>query len=83
MPDQSDAQVQAVPQKATADSVFYELTRSICPVCTTVINAQIHLRDCKVFMRKRCRAHGWFEGAIFRPRSVSHSAAARTGGSSR
>ena len=36
-------ETRAIPQKKTADSVFYELTRSICPECKDVIDAQIHL----------------------------------------
>ena len=40
----------AEPQtKKNADYVFYELTRSICPNCRKVIDAQIILRDNKVF----------------------------------
>ena len=54
----------SVPQKRTADSVFYELTRSLCPECKQVIDAQIHLRDNQVIMRKRCATHGWFEALI-------------------
>ncbi len=57
-------QSEAIPQKRTADSIFYELTRSICPECKQVIDAQIHLKDNKVFMRKRCKTHGWFEALI-------------------
>lgn len=53
------------PQKREADAIFYELTRSICPTCRTVIDAQILLRDGKVYMRKRCPDHGWFEGLIY------------------
>lgn len=53
------------PQKREADAIFYELTRSICPTCRTVIDAQILLRDGKVYMRKRCPEHGWFEGLIY------------------
>lgn len=44
-----------------ADSVFYELTRSMCPTCKRLIDAEIHLRDGRVIMRKRCPEHGWFE----------------------
>jgi len=51
-------------KKKTADSIFHELTRSLCPVCRRVIDAQIHLRDGKVIMRKRCKDHGWFEALI-------------------
>ena len=50
--------------KQDADFIFHELTRSICPECKTVIDAQIIIRDNKVYMRKRCPAHGWFEGII-------------------
>ena len=50
--------------KQDADYIFHELTRSICPECKTVIDAQIIIRDNKVYMRKRCPAHGWFEGII-------------------
>ena len=32
------------PSKKDADYVFYELTRSICPECRRVIDAQIILR---------------------------------------
>ena len=50
--------------KQEADYIFHELTRSICPECKTVIDAQIILRDNKVYMRKRCPEHGWFEAII-------------------
>ncbi|PKB75217.1 MAG: radical SAM protein, partial [SAR202 cluster bacterium MP-SAtl-SRR3965592-G2] len=50
--------------KQDADYIFHELTRSICPECKTVIDAQIIIRDNKVYMRKRCPTHGWFEGII-------------------
>jgi uncharacterized radical SAM superfamily Fe-S cluster-containing enzyme len=46
------------------ESTFADLTRSICPVCSTLIDAQILIREGKVFMRKRCREHGWFESII-------------------
>lgn len=52
-------------QKRESDAVFYELTRSICPTCRRVIDAQILLRDGKVYMRKRCQDHGWFEGLVY------------------
>ena len=46
------------------DYIFHELTRSICPVCKRVIDAQVILKNNKVYMRKRCPEHGWFEGLI-------------------
>ena len=51
--------------KRDADYVFYELTRSICPECRRVIDAQILIRDNKVFMRKRCPDHGLFEALVY------------------
>jgi uncharacterized radical SAM superfamily Fe-S cluster-containing enzyme len=52
-------------QKRDADYVFYELTRSICPECRRIIDAQVLLRDNKVFMRKRCPACGPFEALVY------------------
>ncbi len=46
------------------DSIFIELTRSICPVCRKVLDAQVHVRQGRVYMRKRCPEHGWFEGIV-------------------
>ena len=51
--------------KQDADYVFYELTRSICPECRRVIDAQILIRDNKVYMRKRCPQHGMFEALVY------------------
>ncbi len=51
--------------KKDADYVFYELTRSICPDCRKVIDAQIILRNNKVYMRKRCPQCGPFEALIY------------------
>ena len=50
--------------KQDADYIFHELTRSICPECKAVIDAQVIIRDNKVYMRKRCPEHGWFEAII-------------------
>ena len=50
--------------KRDADYIFHEFTRSICPECRGVIDAQVIIRDNKVYMRKRCPTHGWFEGII-------------------
>jgi hypothetical protein len=59
-----DAPGAAAP-KHDADYVFYELTRSICPHCRRVIDAQVLLRDNKVFMRKRCPDHGVIEALVY------------------
>jgi uncharacterized radical SAM superfamily Fe-S cluster-containing enzyme len=52
-------------RKRDADFVFYELTRSICPDCRRVIDAQVILRDNKVYMRKRCPQCGPFEALVY------------------
>jgi 7,8-dihydro-6-hydroxymethylpterin dimethyltransferase len=53
------------PRPADADYVFYELTRSICPVCRRTIDAKILIRNGKVYMRKRCAEHGSFEALVY------------------
>lgn len=50
--------------KRESDFIFHELTRSICPTCKRVIDGQVILRNNKVYMRKRCPEHGWFEGLV-------------------
>jgi uncharacterized radical SAM superfamily Fe-S cluster-containing enzyme len=47
------------------DEVFLELTRSICPVCKTVVDAEVNARDDKVYLRKRCADHGEFEALVY------------------
>ena len=47
------------------DEVFLELTKSICPVCKAVIDAEVNIRDNRVIMRKRCREHGQFEALVY------------------
>jgi hypothetical protein len=61
--------------KRDADYVFYELTRSICPECRRVIDAQIILRDDQVYMRKRCPEHGPFEALVYADAQAYASAA--------
>lgn len=51
--------------KRDADYIFYEVTRSICPECRRVIDAQIILRNGKVNIRKRCPDHGRFEALLY------------------
>ena len=47
------------------DEVFVEYTKSICPVCKAVVDAEVNIRDGKVFLRKRCREHGAFEALVY------------------
>ena len=49
----------------SADYVFLELTRSICPNCRQVIDAKILLRNNKVYMKKRCPDCGPFLSLVY------------------
>jgi uncharacterized radical SAM superfamily Fe-S cluster-containing enzyme len=53
-----------VPQKVDREEIFLEYTRSICPECRKTIDAQVLVRDNKVYMHKRCKEHGWFDSLI-------------------
>ena len=55
----------ALTDKINRPAIFWEFTRSLCPECKKLIDAQILLRDNRVIMRKRCPEHGWFEALIF------------------
>lgn len=50
--------------KKGEDQSFLESARSICPECRKVIDAQILVKNGKVYMKKFCKEHGWFEGLI-------------------
>ena len=52
-------------KKVDRPDIFWELTRSLCPECKKVIDAQILFRNNQVIMRKRCAEHGWFESLVF------------------
>ena len=52
-------------QKRERNEILWEYTRSLCPTCLKVIDAQIFLRENKVYMRKRCPEHGPVEALIF------------------
>jgi hypothetical protein len=47
------------------DEVFLELTRSICPLCKRVVDAEVNARDNRVYLRKRCPEHGPFEALVY------------------
>jgi 7,8-dihydro-6-hydroxymethylpterin dimethyltransferase len=51
--------------KRDRDEVFVEYTKSVCPVCKVVVDAQVNIRDGKVFLRKRCKEHGQFEALVY------------------
>ncbi|MDT0343996.1 radical SAM protein [Streptomyces litchfieldiae] len=52
-------------EKRDRDEVFVEFTRSICPLCKTPVDAQVNIRDGKVYLRKRCHRHGAFEALVY------------------
>ncbi|OLS22331.1 MAG: Cyclic pyranopterin monophosphate synthase [Candidatus Heimdallarchaeota archaeon LC_3] len=58
------AKEQIINQKQERESIFYNLTRSVCPTCKKSIDAQILIRNNKVIMKKRCQEHGWFEALL-------------------
>ncbi len=47
------------------DEVFVEYTKSICPVCKIVTDAEINVRDNRLYLRKRCPDHGSFEALLY------------------
>ena len=51
--------------KRDRDEVFVEYTKSICPLCKVVVDAQVNIRDGRVYLRKRCRDHGEFEALVY------------------
>jgi 7,8-dihydro-6-hydroxymethylpterin dimethyltransferase len=51
--------------KRDREEVFVEFTKSICPVCKVVVDAQVNIRAGKVYLRKQCREHGWFEALVY------------------
>ena len=54
----------SVGRRLDRGEVFLELTRSICPVCKTVLDAELNARDGRVYLRKRCPSHGPFEALV-------------------
>src|SRR5918996_1577841 len=64
-PRGSNRHMEAAIKRATHDSVFLEQTRSICPVCRQVLDAEVLGRDGKVFLRRRCPDHGEFEALVY------------------
>ena len=47
------------------DAVFLEYTKSICPLCKVVVDAEVLVRDNRVVLRKRCPAHGEFQALVY------------------
>lgn len=53
------------PDRVDRDEVFLEYTKSVCPVCKSVIDAEVNARDNKVYLRKTCTLHGRFEAVVY------------------
>ncbi len=51
-------------KQGVRNHVFHEITRSLCPECRQVIDAQVLIRDGAVYLRKRCPEHGWSEALV-------------------
>jgi uncharacterized radical SAM superfamily Fe-S cluster-containing enzyme len=51
--------------KRDRDEVFLEATRSICPVCKRVVDAEVNIRQNRVILSKRCPEHGRFEALVY------------------
>jgi len=51
-------------RQAVRDHVLHEITRSLCPECRQVVDAQTLIRNGSVFLRKHCPEHGWHEALV-------------------
>jgi len=51
--------------KRDRDEVFVEYTKSVCPLCKVIVDAQVNIRGGRVYLRKRCREHGEFEALVY------------------
>lgn len=47
--------------KVLAPYLFMDVSRSLCPQCRRLVDAQVVARDGRVILRKRCPEHGWTE----------------------
>ena len=50
--------------QSTRKHVFHDITRSTCPECAQIIDAQVLIRDGALYLRKRCPEHGWHEALV-------------------
>jgi uncharacterized radical SAM superfamily Fe-S cluster-containing enzyme len=51
--------------KVDRDEILLEYTKSVCPICKAVVDAEVNVRDNRVIMRKGCREHGLFEALVY------------------
>jgi len=50
--------------KTVAPYLFLDTSRSLCPTCRQVVDAEVVARDNRVILRKRCPEHGWTEALL-------------------
>ena len=55
----------SAPARVDRPEVFLELTKSICPLCKRVIDAEVNVRDNRVILSKLCPEHGPFEALVY------------------
>ncbi len=53
-----------MPEKTLAPHLFMDMSRSLCPECRRLVDAQVIARGGKVYLRKRCPDHGWTEALL-------------------
>lgn len=53
-----------MPEKVVAPHLFLDVSRSLCPTCRRLVDAQVISREGKVLLRKRCPDHGWTESLL-------------------
>jgi hypothetical protein len=46
------------------DYIYYDFTVSVCPICLNRVDAKIVFKDEKVWMRKTCKEHGYFQTLV-------------------
>ncbi len=51
-------------RQAIRNHIFHEITRSLCPECKKLVDAQVLIRDGAIYLRKRCPEHGWHEALV-------------------
>ncbi len=51
-------------RQSVRNHIFHELTRSLCPECHHVVDAQVLIRNGAVYLRKFCQQHGWSEALV-------------------
>jgi len=51
-------------KQPTRRHIFHEITRSLCPICRRLVDAQVLIREGAVYLCKHCAEHGWHEALV-------------------